>query len=180
MQAIFKGVLALEAELDKLAELGVHVRSFSGPYPTLMIQPSCRLHPVLDEPQGRLALNVPRQSTLRWKMRYAPSHPGNLRSVLYASLTDLGSAALSSCLHCTLVPLEAASCVAIFASYRRRSERQASCLHAQFKAAACAEVHFHGQDGELRQHMLKHGFAEGAIYIIMPHIPESTGPVLAC
>ena len=30
MQAIFKGVLALETELDKLAELGIHVRPFSG------------------------------------------------------------------------------------------------------------------------------------------------------
>lgn len=58
MRAIFKGVLALEAELDKLAELGVHVRSFSGHYPTLMIQISCKLHLVLGEPQGRLALNV--------------------------------------------------------------------------------------------------------------------------
>ncbi len=33
MQAIFQGILSLEVKLDKLAELGVHVRPFSGQLP---------------------------------------------------------------------------------------------------------------------------------------------------
>lgn len=35
----------------------------------------------------------------------------------------------------------------------------------------CAEVHLHGQDGELRQYVLKREFAEGAIYMTMPQFP---------
>jgi hypothetical protein len=50
-------------------------------------------------------------------------------------------------------------------------KRQGSCLHAECKAAACAEVYLHGQDGELRQYVLKREFAEGAIYMTMPQFP---------
>ena len=35
----------------------------------------------------------------------------------------------------------------------------------------CVEVHLHGQDGELRQYVLKREFAEGAIYMTMPQFP---------